>query len=63
MPKNETITKSHSTGTVIAAMTNSRSVRPREIRARNTPTNGPHASQNAQKKSVQLAIHSEPPGS
>ena len=55
--------KSHSTGAVIAAITNSRNVRPREIRARNTPTNGPQASQKAQKNSVQPPIHSAPPGS
>ena len=53
--------KSHSTGAVIAASTNSRRVRPQEIRARKSPTNGPQASQNAQKKSVQPPIHSEPP--
>ena len=33
------------------------------MRARNTPTNGPQASQNAQKNSVQPPIHSAPSGS
>ena len=33
-------------------------VRPREIRARNRPTNGDHATHHAQKNSVQLFIHS-----
>ncbi len=63
LPKMLTIRKSHSTGAVMAAMTNSRSVRPREMRARNRPTNGPQASQKAQKNRVQPAIHSEPPSS
>ena len=62
LPKNETMMKSHSTGTVIAAITNSRSVRPREMRARNTPTKGPQASQNAQKNSVHAPIQSLLPG-
>ncbi|GEM_PF-5066806 len=34
-------------------MTNSRMVRPREIRARNRPTNGPQAIHQAQKNTVQ----------
>ena len=55
--------KSQITGTVMAAMMNSRSVRPREIRARKTPTNGPHASQNAQKNRVQPPIQSAPSAS
>ena len=63
LPKMVTTSRSHSTGAVIAASTNSRRVRPREMRARNMPTNGPHASQNAQKKRVAPAIQSEPPGS
>ena len=63
MPKSETMKKSQSTGAVMAAMTNSRNVRPRDMRARNSPTKGPQASQNAQKKSVHPAIHSAPPGS
>ena len=33
-------------------------VRPREMRARNRPTNGDQATHHAQKKSVQLFIHS-----
>lgn len=33
-------------------------VRPREMRARNRPTNGDHATHQAQKNSVQLFIHS-----
>ena len=53
LPKIDTTMKSQRTGAVIAASTNSRSVRPREMRARKSPTNGPQASQNAQKKSVQ----------
>lgn len=63
LPNSDTMMKSHSTGAVIAAITNSRSVRPCEMRARNTPTNGPHASQNVQKNSVQPPIHSAPSGS
>ena len=62
LPKIVTMRKSHSTGAVIAASTNSRRVRPREIRARNRPTNGPQASQKAQKNRVQEPIHSAPSG-
>ncbi len=50
--------KSHSTGAVTAARTNSRKVRPREIRARNTPTNGPRPARSAQKNNV----HPHPAG-
>ena len=61
LPKTVTMKKSQSTGAVMAATTNSRSVLPREMRARNSPTNGPQASQKAQKNRVQPPIHSEPP--
>src|SRR5699024_6959225 len=58
--KIETMMKSKRTGAVIAAMMNSGSVRPREMRARKRPTKAPQASQNAQKNSVHEAIRSEP---
>lgn len=47
MQKKETMMKSQSTGVVIAAITHSRRVRPRDIRARKTPTND-RAKQNAE---------------
>ena len=55
-------TDSHSrvkvNGIISVPITNWRMVRPREIRARNRPTNGDHATHHAQKNSVQLFIHS-----
>lgn len=45
-------------GTTSVAATNWRRVLPREIRARNSPTNGAHATHHAQKNSVQSFSHS-----
>lgn len=45
-------------GTVMVPSTNCRMVRPREMRARNRPTNGAQAIHQAQKNSVQAFIQS-----
>lgn len=45
-------------GIIRVPITNWRMVRPREMRAVNRPTNGDRATHHAQKKSVQLFIHS-----
>ena len=45
-------------GIMSVPLTNSRMVRPREIRAKNKPTNGDQATHHAQKNNVQLFIHS-----
>ena len=46
---------------IIVPATNWRMVRPREIRARNSPTNEAQATHHAQKNSVHSDIHSDVP--
>ena len=57
-PKIEIHSRMNVNGTVMVPTTNWRRVRPREIRARNSPTKGAHAIHHAQKNSVQALIHS-----
>ena len=53
LPKIEIHSRMNANGTTSTPMMNSRSVRPREMRARNRPTNGAQAIHQAQKNSVQ----------
>ena len=60
LPKIENQAKIKPNGINITPSTNSRKVRPREMRAIKSPTNGAHATHQAQKKIVQPAFHSAP---
>ena len=60
LPKIENHAKIKPSGINITPKTNSRKVRPREMRAINSPTNGAQATHQAQKKIVQEAFHSAP---
>src|SRR5699024_12569868 len=57
-PSTENHRKVTSVGTSNTPETNSRTVRPREIRAMNTPTNGDQEIHQTQKKMVQLFCQS-----
>ena len=58
MPNTAAHTATKKKGTTSVPTMNWRNVRPREIRARNRPTNGAHATHHAQKNSVHWLIHS-----
>lgn len=58
LPKIDSHSRVNTNGMISVPTTNWRMVRPREMRARNRPTNGDHATHQAQKNSVQLFIHS-----
>ncbi len=60
LPNTENHAKIKPNGINITPNTNSRKVRPREMRAINSPTNGAHATHQAQKKIVHEAFHSSP---
>ena len=57
LPKIETHSRMKAKGISRTPITNWRSVRPREMRARKRLTNGAQAIHQAQKNSVQSAIH------
>ena len=60
LPKMENQAKMKPSGMNITPKTNSRKVRPREMRAMNSPTNGAQATHQAQKKMVQVDFQVAP---
>ena len=57
LPKMETHMSTYRNGMISVPATNCRIVRPREIRARNSPTNEAQAIHHAQKNSVHALSH------